>query len=79
MVQSNEDVRIWAYEMSEMRLKWFNQKKENYECPLTFLWILSLQSQNSKESTKKTPAFQHHIHKKLSLHVFMAAYKNIVW
>ena len=36
-----------------------------YGCLLTFLWILSLQGQNSKEPTKKTPAFQHYIQKKV--------------
>ena len=69
--------------MSEMRLKWFNQKQAKHGCLLIFLWILSLQVQSSKESTKNTPAFQHHIRKKVSkkvsLQVFMAAYKNIDW
>ena len=44
--------------------KWFNHYKRYIE-------------QNSKESTKKPPGFQHLISEKLFLQVFMAAYENI--
>ena len=50
MVQSNEHARISASDMSEMRVKWFNQKQALYGCLLTFLWILSLQSHNKVTS-----------------------------
>ena len=46
MVQSNEDARIRVYDMTEMRVKWFNKKQAKYGCLWTFLWILSLQSHN---------------------------------
>ena len=51
MVQSNEDARIHASDMSETRVKWFNQKQVKYRCLLT-LWILSLRSHNKVTASR---------------------------
>ena len=55
MVHSNKDVRISASDTSEMRVKTsVIQPKAEYECILTFLWILSLQSVQSHDINKVT-------------------------
>ena len=52
MVQLNEDARISASDMSEMRVKRFNQKHAKYGCLLTLPWILSLWSNNKVAASR---------------------------
>ena len=62
MVQSNEDVRIWASDMSEMRLKSDSTKsKQIWMCFIFSLDPLTTESE-LKRVYKETPAFQYHIH-----------------